>query len=250
MGGAEYRLPVLIGLLKLTAHQSVPVNLAVSLVTLLSALVIRLAVLADFPLLSMLPLLVSITLGAMLSAFIASGVAVRISPNRLETWIQYMLVAIGCLLIIEGLLPLGALNLQQTSVAIQVTVALVMGVIIGVVSSTLGVAGGELIIPTLILIYGVDIKIAGTASLMISLPVVFTGLARYHRAGALFNRSTFSSLVVPMGVGSVIGSILGGLLLGLVSQDLLKIVLGGILILSAARMFSHRKKADLPLKMV
>ncbi|HSV86663.1 MAG TPA: sulfite exporter TauE/SafE family protein [Levilinea sp.] len=248
MGGAEYRLPVLMGILRRTAHQSVPVNLAVSLVTLLAALPIRLTVLADFPLLNLLPVLVSITLGATLSAFIAAGFAVRISPRQLENWIQYLLIGIGVLLILEGLLPLGDLDLLHAPVAMQVIVALAFGVLIGIVSSTLGVAGGELIIPTLILVYGVDIKIAGTASLIISLPVVFAGLARYHRAGELFDRAAFTGLVVPMGLGSVTGSILGGLLLGLVSPYLLKIILGGALILSAARMFSHRQKTEKVLK--
>jgi len=36
--------------------------------------------------------------------------------------------------------------------------------------SLLGIAGGEVIIPSLVLAYGVDIKTAGTASLLVSCP--------------------------------------------------------------------------------
>ena len=36
-------------------------------------------------------------------------------------------------------------------------------------------AGGEVIIPTLVFAYGLDIKTAGTASLLISLPTVTVG---------------------------------------------------------------------------
>ena len=43
------------------------------------------------------------------------------------------------------------------------------------ISSLLGVAGGEFIIPILIFIFGVDIRTAGTESVLISLPVVLTG---------------------------------------------------------------------------
>jgi uncharacterized membrane protein YfcA len=46
----------------------------------------------------------------------------------------------------------------------------------------LDVAGGELLIPALI--FGADFKIAGMASLIISL-FIATGVCRYHRAGAL-----------------------------------------------------------------
>jgi uncharacterized protein len=50
-----------------------------------------------------------------------------------------------------------------------------------------------------------------------------------------------------MGAGSIIGSIIGGLMLGMVSQNQLKIILGVVLIASAARMFSHsRKEKALP----
>ena len=43
-------------------------------------------------------------------------------------------------------------------------------------SSLLGVAVGELIIPTLVFDFGVGIKTAGTASLLISLPTVAVGV--------------------------------------------------------------------------
>ena len=39
----------------------------------------------------------------------------------------------------------------------------------------MGVAGGELLIPTIVLLYGVDIKIAGSLSLAVSLPTMLVG---------------------------------------------------------------------------
>jgi hypothetical protein len=56
----------------------------------------------------------------------------------------------------------------------------VCGTDIGVVSNLLGVAGGELIIPTLIFLFGIDVKPAGT----LSLPTVTVGLWR-QRAGVM-----------------------------------------------------------------
>jgi uncharacterized protein len=242
VGGAEYRLPVLIGILKRSAHQSVPINLAVSLITLLTTLFTRLAILSDFPLVELLPVLLAMILSAMLTAFIAAGYAARIPAHLLETWIKYLLMSIGLLLVLEGFLPIGTLDLLLAPLALQIAVGLIMGGLIGIVSSTLGVAGGELIIPTLIFIFGVGVKIAGTASVIISLPIVITGLIRYYHARTLFDRAAFQQIVIPMGLGSVIGSIAGGLLLGLVSQDLLKIILGFVLIGSAARLFSHARQ--------
>ena len=45
----------------------------------------------------------------------------------------------------------------------------------------MGVAGGELLIPTIVLLYGVDIKIAGSLSLIVSLPTMLVAFARYSR---------------------------------------------------------------------
>ena len=57
----------------------------------------------------------------------------------------------------------------------------VAGFLIGVVASLLGVAGGELLIPTLVLLFGADIKLAGSLSLAVSLPTMLVGFARYSR---------------------------------------------------------------------
>jgi hypothetical protein len=53
--------------------------------------------------------------------------------------------------------------------------------LIGVVAALMGVAGGELLIPTIVLLYGLDIKIAGSLSLAVSLPTMLVAFARYSR---------------------------------------------------------------------
>jgi uncharacterized protein len=237
LGGAEYRLPVLVGLLKRQAREAVTINLAVSLVTLVSSLIVRSRVVAEFPLMSLMPILGSMIAGAMLAAFVAAGFASKLSSHVLERWIKVLLISIGTLLIIESFLPEFSLNLVNSPLFIQILVGVVAGVLIGIVSSTLGVAGGELIIPTLIFIFGVGVKLAGTASLIISIPTVSIGLIRYYHARIIFDRVAFLQIVVPMAVGSVIGSLIGGSLLGFFSDSALKLILGVVLIISALRMF-------------
>jgi uncharacterized membrane protein YfcA len=58
------------------------------------------------------------------------------------------------------------------------------GFLIGAISNVLGVAGGEVIIPTLVFAYGVPVKSAGSLSMLISLPTVLAGIVRHARAGA------------------------------------------------------------------
>ena len=63
----------------------------------------------------------------------------------------------------------------------QMAAGVVAGFAIGIVAALLGVAGGELLIPTLVLLFGADIKLAGSLSLAVSLPTMVVGFARYSR---------------------------------------------------------------------
>jgi uncharacterized protein len=63
----------------------------------------------------------------------------------------------------------------------QMVAGVIAGFGIGIVAALLGVAGGELLIPTLVLLFGADIKLAGSLSLAVSLPTMIVGFSRYSR---------------------------------------------------------------------
>lgn len=237
LGGAEFRLPVLVGPLKHPARQAVPLNLMVSLVTIAVSLITRGATLS---LATVGPLaldLLALVVGGVIAAFLGAGWASRVSEARLRQVILVLLVLIGVALIVEAFLPGDVAGLLPSDPLIRVVAGVIFGFAIGLFSSMLGVAGGEVIIPTLVFAFGVDIKTAGTASLLVSLPTVLTGIGRYARRGAYSDREPLRTTVAPMAVGSVIGAVIGGLLVGLVPATALKVGLGVILIWSAQRIF-------------
>jgi Sulfite exporter TauE/SafE len=90
------------------------------------------------------------------------------------------------------------------------------GARIGVVAALMGVAGGELLIPTIVLLYRLDIKIAGILSLAISLPTMLVAFERYSRDSSFVVLRNHARFVVTMALGSITGTIIGGLLLGVV----------------------------------
>jgi uncharacterized membrane protein YfcA len=175
--------------------------------------------------------------GALITAFIGTSLVGRLSNERLEQIILVFLVVIGGLLIVEGFLPTQIPALIPDHPLWRASTAVLFGLLIGLVSSMLGVAGGELIIPTLIFAYGADIKVAGTTSLLISLPTVLVGVLRYAGQRAYAEGRDLRETIVPMGGGSVIGAVVGGLLVGLIPSAILKVGLGVILIWSASRIF-------------
>src|ERR671914_1735033 len=175
LGGAEFRLPVLAGVFKYAARRAVALNLAISLVTVVSALLIRGETLSLTPLLGLLPIAIAMIVGAVSAAYVGTALVHRVSERLLERVILVFLVVIGAALIVEAFLPQDVPGLLPDALPVRVVAAVVFGLGIGLVSSLLGVAGGELIIPTLLFVFGADIKTAGTAKLPISLPTVAVG---------------------------------------------------------------------------
>ncbi|MBA2596493.1 MAG: sulfite exporter TauE/SafE family protein [Chloroflexia bacterium] len=232
VGGAGFRLPFLMGPLGYGARRAVPLNLAVGLVTIAASLAARSRSLSLDPVAPYAPVLLALTAGAVVAALAGTGLFHRLSDRAVERTVLIGLFVIGCALIVEGFLPTA--TAAPLPVAIWLPAGVLFGLVIGLVSS-FGVAGGEVIIPTLIFAYGIDVKTAGTASLLVSVPGVLAGIARYARRGA-YDRAAVVATVVPMGAGSIVGAVIGGMLVGVVAASVLKLVLGVVIIVSTVRM--------------
>ena len=164
LGGAEFRLPVLAGPLGYPPRRAIPLNLVVSLVTLFVSLAIRSRTLSLAAVTPFLDAVLALIIGAVVGAFFGPALAGKLSDEKLERVILVLLVVIGVLLIVESFLPSQLPALLPNTRGWHASAGLVFGLLIGLVSSLLGVAGGELIIPTLVFAFGADIKTAGTAS--------------------------------------------------------------------------------------
>jgi uncharacterized protein len=122
---------------------------------------------------------------------------------------------------------------------LQVVAGVMAGLAIGIIASLLGVAGGEFLIPTLILLFGVDIKIAGSLSLAVSLPTMIVGFARYSRDRSFSVLSRHKAFVFLMAFGSIAGTFMGSQLLLVVSGAVLLPLLALVLVVSAVKLWRH-----------
>ena len=235
LGGAELRLPYLAGTLRLPLKTAIPVNLAVSLLTLLAALPTRLYTLKTASLTPYLYETGAIAIGAVLGAYAGVSGLRRLSPVALTRAVFALLLALGLVMIAESIAAFTPLGLLSGSLPLKIISGLALGFAIGAISGLLGVAGGEVIIPTLILGFGAPIKAAGSLSQMVSIPTVLTGFVRHYRSGALNERNIVLRLIVPMGLGAIAGGIGGGLLASLAPSTFLKALLGVILIVSSIK---------------
>lgn len=240
LGGAEFRLPALVGVLRFSAREAVTVNLVASFIVLAAAFPFRSASVPLAEIGPHLPAVLGMLAGSMSAAWIGAGWLRRVSDELLGRLILILLVALGLILIAEGLFVAGPTRLVGEGLTPTLLIAAACGVLIGLVSSLLGVAGGELIIPAFILLFGVDVKLAGSMSMLVGMPTIAVGLLRHFGPGSVMRHAeVWRGTILPLGAGSILGAILGALALGLVPSQALKIGLGLILIWSAWGVFRH-----------
>ncbi len=240
LGGAEFRLPVLMGVFGLAARRAVPLNLLVSLVTVATALATRALQGSVAPAWDWRLAIAALMAGGVIGARFGVRLSGRWHDATLERVIAGLLMAIATLLGVEaaaGDTLLGPFAVGDVSVVIS---GLSLGLVIGVVSSLLGVAGGELLIPTFVFVFGADIKTAGTASLLVSLPTVAVGVLRYRASGGYAAQESVRHVGLPMALGSLAGAMVGAGLIGWVDVRVLKAVLAIVLAVSALRMWRTR----------
>ncbi|OPX60015.1 MAG: Sulfite exporter TauE/SafE [Methanobacterium sp. PtaB.Bin024] len=241
LGGAEFRLPFLLKTFNKPAKRAVALNMLISLITVLSAIFFRMN---NFDISIILPqilLMVAIIVGSTTGAYYGIGMSTKISDVLFKKVLLILLLVMGLLLISESFITFGSMGITFSSLYIELIVAVLCGLLIGVISSLLGVAGGEVIIPILILIFGIDVKLAGTMSLIISLPTMVVGITRHTRNKMYSVKSEISSLVVPMGIASIIGASIGAFLVIYAPSELLKIILGALLIFTSIKLFTEKE---------
>ena len=226
LGGAEFRLPLLIGMFRFGPLEAVIVNKAMSLIVVATALPLRTGTISFAAIAGQWTVIVNLLAGSLLGAWVGASWAIRLRSETLYRVIAVLLVAIATVLVVGHGAEGGGHPLFAGPV--QIVAGIAAGFVIGLVASLLGVAGGELLIPTLILLFGADVKLAGSLS-----------LARYS------GDSTFAVLtrnrwfVVVMAAGSIAGSFIGATLLGIVPANVLLPALAVILLLSAMKVWRH-----------
>lgn len=142
--------------------------------------------------------------GSLLGAWFGAGWATRLASHTLYRVIAVLLLGISVVLMLGHYS--GPASGAMLTGAAQMIAGVGAGFGIGIVAALLGVAGGELLIPTLVLLFGVDIKLAaGSLSLSVSLPTMLVGFFRYSRDGRFVVLGENRRFVLVMAAGSLHG---------------------------------------------
>jgi len=74
------------------------------------------------------------------------------------------------------------------------------------------------------------------------LPTLLMGIYQYNKNEKLKEIFGFKEVMVFMAIGSILGAFLGVLLFGVVDEVYIELLLGGILLISAYKLFNKSKK--------
>ncbi|MET9917324.1 sulfite exporter TauE/SafE family protein [Streptomyces sp. NPDC006435] len=214
LGGAEFRLPLLIGLFGFAALSAVILNKAMSLVMVLVALPARLVAVPAAEVAARWPVAVNLLAGSLLGAWAGASWAVRMRSATLYKVLAALMVLMAAALVVTHTTTLDALTLPLWA---QIPAGVAAGFGIGVVAAIMGVAGGELLILTIVLV----------------------AFARYSRDGSFSVLGAHLRFTAVMATGSIAGAVLGGLLLGVFPDLVLIPALAVILLVSAVKLARH-----------
>lgn len=236
LGGAEFRLPLLIGVFGFLALQAVILNKAMSLLVVATALPARLLGVPLGQITPHWPVVANLLAGSLIGAYLGATWATRMAARSLYRILAVLLVLIAAALLATHL---GHVQPAGLTGATQGIAGVIAGAAIGVVAALMGVAGGELLIPTIVLLYGIDIKVAGSLSLAVSLPTMLVAFARYSKDDSFTVIAENRAFLLAMAAGSIGGTVTGGALLGVVPAGLLVPLLAMLLVVSARKVWQH-----------
>lgn len=209
MGGGMFYVPILF-FVKTPIHDAAAISLSLILATSLSALFVFLKnKLVDWKLAAVIDPPTDIM------AFVGGYFSAYVSESALETALVCVLVIAGMFMIKRGspkpLCPKEKTwwcwdrNFNGRSYRVNLLLTLPITAGIGVLSGMLGITGGVIKLPLMVLFCGVPMDIAiATSTVMVAVTALF-GLSGHILAGH-FNLSMIAPLVVAAFIGGQIGS--------------------------------------------
>lgn len=105
-----------------------------------------------------------------------------------------------------------------------------VGLAAGFMAGLLGVGGGIVLVPAMVLLFGYDQHVAQGTSLLVIIPSALTGSITHLRNGRLSLRDA-----AMLAAGGVIGAVIGSIFALSIEDTILRRLFAGFLLLSALR---------------
>lgn len=229
VGGGALIIPLLVGLLGITQHRAHGTSLAVvTFSAAASAIPYALAGNTD------LVTAAELALGSTVGVVIGAQWMPRIPALQLRRGFGLFLAFVAWRILVA--LPAAGVVTAQGPVAVLLCNASV-GLMIGIVGGILGVGGGGMIVPAMVLMWGMTQHTAQGISLLAIVPTGIAGAFSHHTRG-----NVAWNLVPLLAAGSIVGALVSGAIANQLDTAILRQIFAGFLIVMSAQMLLSRSK--------
>jgi uncharacterized membrane protein YfcA len=217
VGGGVFLVPLLVGVLYLSQYEAHGTSLAV-IFPLTLAGAIMYGVLGYFK----WDLFLLLSCGGVIGAFAGARLMTYVPERRLQWFFGLFLICVGIVMVLTRSAD-SAAGAEYEIRAWQYFEFIMAGLVAGFLSGILGVGGGVVLIPMMVLLAGVDQHTAQGISLAVIAMITFFGAFTHHRQKNV--RSDVAWLLVPSAViYGLIGTVIAGHVNGNILRDIVGIV--------------------------
>jgi len=229
VGGGLVLVPLLVYALHVAQHEAQGTSLAFVIVTALVA-----AVPYDGHERLDLILVLGLALGAVPGVILGSRLAARTSAARLR-------VAFGAVMLVTAFRMLVAPPLASGGGLWPAPLNVLVGFLTGTLAGYVGIGGGTILVPILVLGQNIDQHTAQGISLLMILPVGIVGALSYSRRGRIATQGLPALLA-----GGAMGALIGALLANRTQAATLTRLFAVLLLATAAQMIFARPRGNVP----
>lgn len=235
LGGAEERIPYLLYYLRLPLEDMLVTNLLISFAT--SGLNFAVRINGGIWSLNAAYVSAAMIIGSIPGAYVGALLSHRASRRTLKRFIALLLSFVIARAVYGLIFNVGGSGQAKIS-TLDLILSVISGLGVGIISGSAGVAGGEYRIPVLTYLIGLPLKIAGTASQLVSLPTIAIAVWRHKRLGFVTRRSLVAAAM--LGIPSVVAASLTGLFVGAIPTLYIDLLFIAILGYTISRLLSEK----------
>jgi len=226
IGGGLIMIPLMVALLKISQHQAHGTSLVALIFTGISGAVI-------YGLNNSLdiPAATALAVTAVFTARLGARYAHSLKEWKLKK--AFGIFLFFCALFLFCKPYLSDVIIVSASPAAKITVFLVAGAATGFLSGMMGVGGGTIMVPAMVLLTGFSQHLAQGTSLLVMIPTGAMGAFTHWRMGNV-NLKILYGLIA----GILIGTYCGGYLAHLTDENILRLIFATIMILLGVRYIS------------
>lgn len=227
IGGGLIMVPAMVFLLRIRQHRATGTSLAVILPAAAAA-VYQYGIHGRE-----VPVVICLSIGGVVGATFGAILAALLNAKQLRQVFGVFVMLTGAVMLLPRAAPTTPLMESLTPGAALLLIG--TGVLVGIVSGLLGVGGGLVMVPVLVLLLGFTQKEAQAMSLAVIIPVSLSGVIAHYRRG-----NVIPGLAVWLSMGAVVGATVMGHYVQKIENATLRIVFGIFLILVGISMARSR----------